>query len=424
MAYQTRYRGQHVPSTVELEVKNSLCLGEEDMSEAERRASKSSRRAAALATAARRKRKQAEEESDEEYDGAEDEANNWDSDSDVEVATAKALVMQGRGPGPPAGFRWASPSASSTASATTSGGHALQPSPRLSVLEPPDLADAAQQATGGAAGDKPLAYHNVHERRRQFYPVNVGPPPPPPHPLFHAVKHIPAMPVSLGVGVDEEKRNTWTADEDKILASLVAKYGPKKWGIIASYLPLRNAKQCHQRCVCVREGGRERESARERECVCVRARGRSNGTLAVAHFTPPVQTHLPNPPTWPRSWHYVLKPSISRDSWTEREDYIIYHYHGILGNKWSQIAKYLDGRCVCGAGLCMICPPPSGPLGRGAMPMGLHLTHLWATRLVHCIAAPATPCATATPSSSRTTRAARCPSPPSRPTSPTPRRPR
>jgi hypothetical protein len=45
------------------------------------------------------------------------------------------------------------------------------------------------------------------------------------------------------------RRNTWSAEEDKVLATLVNRYGPKKWGVIASHLPARNAKQCHQRYV-------------------------------------------------------------------------------------------------------------------------------------------------------------------------------
>lgn len=44
----------------------------------------------------------------------------------------------------------------------------------------------------------------------------------------------------------------------------------------------------------------------------------------------------------------MLKPSISRDNWTEREDYVIFYYQRVLGNRWSQIAKYLPGRSVHG----------------------------------------------------------------------------
>lgn len=43
-------------------------------------------------------------------------------------------------------------------------------------------------------------------------------------------------------------------------------------------------------------------------------------------------------------WHYVLKPSITRQAWTEAEDAAIVHYQSQIGNKWSHIAKCLPGR--------------------------------------------------------------------------------
>ncbi|GAB5036329.1 myb-like dna-binding domain containing partial [Nannochloropsis oceanica] len=89
---------------------------------------------------------------------------------------------------------------------------------------------------------------------------------------------------------DPNKRHTWTTEEDRRLKELVHTVGPKKWGIISTHFNNRNAKQCHQR------------------------------------------------------WHYVLKPCITREPWTEEEDQAIMQYQIQIGNKWSHIAKYLSGR--------------------------------------------------------------------------------
>lgn len=43
-------------------------------------------------------------------------------------------------------------------------------------------------------------------------------------------------------------------------------------------------------------------------------------------------------------WHYVLKPNITRQPWTDGEDAAIVHYQLQVGNKWSHIAKCLPGR--------------------------------------------------------------------------------
>lgn len=61
------------------------------------------------------------------------------------------------------------------------------------------------------------------------------------------------------------------------------------------------------------------------------------------------RTHTPNQSplnVYTHSWHYVLKPSITREPWTEEEDRAILHYQAQLGNRWSQVAKFVPGALV------------------------------------------------------------------------------
>jgi hypothetical protein len=85
-------------------------------------------------------------------------------------------------------------------------------------------------------------------------------------------------------------KGPWTQKEDEQVLELVAKHGPKKWSVIASFLPGRIGKQCRER------------------------------------------------------WHNHLNPDINKSAWTEEEDRLVLTCHANMGNKWAEIAKLLNGR--------------------------------------------------------------------------------
>ncbi|KAF3452047.1 hypothetical protein FNV43_RR08143 [Rhamnella rubrinervis] len=89
----------------------------------------------------------------------------------------------------------------------------------------------------------------------------------------------------------EVNKGAWTAEEDRILADVIAVHGPKKWKTIAAKAGLnRCGKSCRLR------------------------------------------------------WLNYLRPNIKRGNISDQEEDLIVRLHKLLGNRWALIAGRLPGR--------------------------------------------------------------------------------
>lgn len=245
-SYGTRFRGTKVPSTVALENENNDLVSDEEELEREENeeAGRVSRRRGGLG------RRYVAEEEEEEYVEGEDE----DEDEDEEFDSDDEIKFLGRGNARAGG---SSHRAAGDGSSSSNPFAALEQLSWQSAVMPP------QPSIG------PDGIAQVHESTLLPAPAS----------LRYGLR-IGNAPIIAGSSVDEEdeedmddededmklpgglsvgdypgqddpnnRRNTWTGEEDKVLGQLVTRFGAKKWGVIASHLPGRNAKQCHQRSV-------------------------------------------------------------------------------------------------------------------------------------------------------------------------------
>ncbi|GMH39281.1 hypothetical protein BSKO_07179 [Bryopsis sp. KO-2023] len=115
----------------------------------------------------------------------------------------------------------------------------------------------------------------------------------------------------------EQKRNTWTPEEDTKLHELVQKYGARNWGFIAEVRLLWRRRTscstifefaCSPRAYSVQElATRTGKSCRSR-------------------------------------WFNQLDPGVKKEPFTTQEEAIIIEKQAEHGNKWALIAKFLPGR--------------------------------------------------------------------------------
>jgi len=84
-------------------------------------------------------------------------------------------------------------------------------------------------------------------------------------------------------------KGAWSKEEDDKLRQLVDQHGPKKWKLIASFLPGRTGTRCSER------------------------------------------------------WSGHANPDIQRGGWTPEEESTLIHANRVYGTKWAKIAALLPG---------------------------------------------------------------------------------
>lgn len=89
---------------------------------------------------------------------------------------------------------------------------------------------------------------------------------------------------------NRKPKKIWTKEEDLLLTKLIEQHGPNKWSFIAQNIEGRQGKQCRER------------------------------------------------------WFNHLNPEISKDQWSDTEEWVLFLLHKLYGNKWAVLTQLIKGR--------------------------------------------------------------------------------
>ncbi|KAG8653611.1 transcription factor MYB3R-1 isoform X2 [Manihot esculenta] len=134
----------------------------------------------------------------------------------------------------------------------------------------------------------------------------------------------------------------WTEEEDKILVAAVEKFNCRNWKKIAECVPDRTDVQCLHRWQKVLNPDLVKGPWKREEDDLIRDLVGKQGIKKWSE----IAKHLPGRigKQCRERWHNHLNPEIKRTAWTKEEELTLIDAHKIYGNKWAEIAKFLNGR--------------------------------------------------------------------------------
>eukprot|EP00940_MAST-03C_sp_MAST-3C-sp2_P002786 g2786.t1 len=135
----------------------------------------------------------------------------------------------------------------------------------------------------------------------------------------------------------------WTAEEDQSLRDAVEKYDGKNWKAIAIHVPTRTHVQCLQRWKKVLRPGLVKGQWSEAEDqLLLHLIQSDNGDPDWTVLARKIAGRTPK--QCRERWFNHLDPNVKKGNWTEEEDTIVWNAQKELGNRWSKIARMLNGR--------------------------------------------------------------------------------
>lgn len=138
----------------------------------------------------------------------------------------------------------------------------------------------------------------------------------------------------------------WTSAEDECLRASFTKHEGKNWEMIASGVPGRTRLQCCQRwtkvlCPGLKKGlwnVEEDEFLRSEVNLFLAADEKVNWVKVSKKMNGRTSKQCRE------RWDYAVKPGISRDEWTTKDDQLLLELYTQLGSRWALITNSFPGR--------------------------------------------------------------------------------
>ena len=135
----------------------------------------------------------------------------------------------------------------------------------------------------------------------------------------------------------------WSAEEDALLRSAIAKHGEKSWKQVAKDVPGRTYIQCLQRWKkALKPGLRKGHWSEEEDEKLLDLINKFDPNLDWATIAKSIQGRSAK--QCRERWFLNLDPSINHGPWSAEEDHALMEFVRLNGGKWSLIAKHMPGR--------------------------------------------------------------------------------